>query len=168
MDWHSEDKFAAWEIFTTGMKLYYSMAHTKEETKVDNILFFGGNEATDRWTTLKDQVSAEDQLKPDKVFTVFTNSFEKSSSHWQARDEYLCDIKQGRQQTTAELDIYIKDLVRRCQFPIEEAETCKVNLLHGSKSSHAAVDYTLRLRTHRDQTRHVANSHILKDQPIVS
>ena len=28
-------------------------------------------------------------------------------------DEYLSDIKQDKNQTTAELDIYIKDLIRR-------------------------------------------------------
>ena len=44
-------------------------------------------------------------------------ALKKSSSHLQARDEYLSDIKQSKHQTTAELDIYIKDLIRRCQFP---------------------------------------------------
>ena len=34
---------------------------------------------------LKEQLSAEDQKKPDKVFTVFAKSFKESSSHWQAR-----------------------------------------------------------------------------------
>ena len=33
------------------------------------------------------------------------------------------DIKEGKQQTTAELDIYIKDLVKRCQFPHQEVES---------------------------------------------
>ena len=41
MDWHAEDKSVAWEHFTTLMKLYYTVAHTKEEAKVDIILFFG-------------------------------------------------------------------------------------------------------------------------------
>ena len=57
---------------------------------------------------LEEQMSAEDQALSDKVFEAFTNSFEKSSSYWQAREEYLGDIKQSKQQTTAELDIYIK------------------------------------------------------------
>ena len=64
------------------------------------------------------------------MFTVFANSFEKSSTHWQARDEYLGDIKQSKQQTTAELDLYIKDLVRRCQFKQEETESRKIDLLY--------------------------------------
>ena len=61
----------------------------------------------------------------DTVFKAFANSFEKSSSHWQARDEYLSDIKQDKNQTTAELDIYIKDLIRRCQFPPEDQRDLK-------------------------------------------
>ena len=63
----------------------------------------------------------------DTVFKAFTNSFEKSSSHWQARDEYLSDIKQDKNQTTAELDIYIKDLIRRCQFSPKDQESRKIN-----------------------------------------
>ena len=66
----------------------------------------------------------------DTVFKAFANSFEKSSSHWQARNEYLSDIKQDKNQTTAELDIYIKDLIRRCQFPPEDQESRKIDLLY--------------------------------------
>ena len=95
MDWHAEDKSAAWEHFTTRLKLYYTVAHTPKEAQVDTILFFVGTEATDRWKTLKEQMSAEDQASPDKVFEAFVNSFEKSSSYWQAREEYLSDIKQN-------------------------------------------------------------------------
>ena len=61
MEWHTEDKSAAWQHFTTKVKLYYTVAHTKEEAKVDTILFFGDTEARpDRWKTLKEQMSAED------------------------------------------------------------------------------------------------------------
>ena len=56
-------------------------------------------------------------MMQDTVFKAFANSFEKSSSHWQARDEYLSDIKQDKNQTTAELDIYIKDLIRKVPVP---------------------------------------------------
>ena len=115
MEWHAEDKSVAWEHFTTRMQLYYTVAHTKEEAKVDTIEN-SSLEATDRWKTLKEQMSAEDCKSSDKVFTALANSFEKSSSYWQAREEYLSDIKQSHQQTTAELNIYSKDLVRRCQF----------------------------------------------------
>ena len=77
------------------------------------------------------------------VFKAFVNSFEKNSSHWQARDEYLLDIKQAKHQTMAELDIYIKDLVRRCQFPQEEQETHKIDLLY-----HATAHFEVRKFVH--------------------
>ena len=120
MDWNAEDKLAAWMYFQQRLKLYYMMAGTPKEARVDVMLFFGAKEADERWTTLKDQLEKEDQEDIEKVFKVFANSFEKSSSHWQARDEYLSDYKQGKYQTTAELDIYIKDLIRRCQFKTPE------------------------------------------------
>ena len=123
------------------MKLYYTVAHTKE-AKVNTILFFWGTKATDRWKTLKEQLSTEDCKAPDKVFIAFTNSFEKSSLFWQAR-EYLRDIKQTPQQTMAELDIYIKDLIRRCQFKTEEVESRKVDLLY-----HATVHFEVRKFLH--------------------
>ena len=77
------------------------------------------------------------------MFKAFANSFEKSSSHWQARDEYLSDIKQDKNQTTAELDIYIKDLIRRCQFPPEDQESRKIDLLY-----HATAHFEVRKFVH--------------------
>ena len=77
------------------------------------------------------------------VFKAFANSFEKSSSHWQARDEYLSDIRQDKNQTTAELDIYIKDLIRRCQFPPEDQESRKIDLLY-----HATAHFEVRKFVH--------------------
>ena len=79
----------------------------------------------------------------DTVFKAFANSFEKSSSHWQARDEYLSDIKQDKNQTTVELDIYIKDLIRRCQFPPEDQESRKIDLLY-----HATAHFEVRKFVH--------------------
>ena len=79
----------------------------------------------------------------DTVFKAFANSFEKSSSHWQARDKYLSDIKQDKHQTTAELDIYIKDLIRRCQFPPEDQESRKIDLLY-----HATAHFEVRKFVH--------------------
>ena len=79
----------------------------------------------------------------DTVFKAFANSFEKSSSHWQARDEYLSDIKQDKNQTTAELDIYIKDLIRRCQFPPKDQESRKIDFLY-----HATAHFEVRKFVH--------------------
>ena len=112
------------------------------EARVTHILFYGGKEASERWTALKDQVEGNID-EADTVFKAFANSFEKSSSHWQARDEYLSDIKQDKNQTTAELDIYSKDLIRRCQFPPEDQESRKIDLLY-----HATAHFEVRKFIH--------------------
>ena len=120
MDWNAEDKQAVWAFYKERLEQYFVIAGTPQIAKVTNILFYGGKEASERWTALKDQVDQHKLDDADTVFKAFANSFKKSSSHWQARDEYLSDIKQTNHQTTAEWDIYIKDLIRRCQFSHEE------------------------------------------------
>ena len=114
-----------------------------QAAKVTHILFYSGKEASERWTALTDQVHQTKLNDTDTVFKAFANSFEKSSSHWQARDEYLSDIKQTKHQTTGELDIYIKDLIRRYQFPQEEQESHKIDLLY-----HATAHFEVRKFVH--------------------
>ena len=142
MDWNAEDKQAAWAFYRERLEQYFVIAGTPKEARVTHILFYGGKEASERWTALKDQVQGNID-EADTVFKAFANSFEKSSSHWQARDEYLSDIKQDKNQTTAELDIYIKDLIRRCQFPPEDQESRKIDLLY-----HATAHFEVRKFVH--------------------
>ena len=142
MDWNAEDKQAAWAFYRERLEQYFVIAGTPKEARVTHILFYGGKEASERWTALKDQVEGNKD-EADTVFKAFANSFEKSSSHWQARDEYLSDIKQDKNQTTAELDIYIKDLIRRCQFPPEDQESRKIDLLY-----HATAHFEVRKFVH--------------------
>ena len=142
MDWNAEDKQAAWAFYRERLEQYFVIAGTPNEAKVTHILFYGGKEASEQWTALKDQVEGNKD-DADTVFKAFANSFEKSSSHWQARDEYLSDIKQDKNQTTAELDIYIKDLIRRCQFPPKDQESRKIDLLY-----HATAHFEVRKFVH--------------------
>ena len=142
MDWNAEDKQAAWAFYRERLEQYFVIAGTPKGAQVTHILFYGGKEASERWTALKDQVEGNID-EADTVFKAFANSFEKSSSHWQARDEYLSDIKQDKNQTTAELDIYIKDLIRRCQFPPEDQESRKIDLLY-----HATAHFEVRKFVH--------------------
>ena len=92
---------------------------------------------------MKKQLDEDGQHNADQVFQVFADNFKKSSSHWQARDEYLGDIKQTKQQTTAELDLYIKDLDWRCQFKQGEVESRKIDLLY-----HATLHFEVRKYVH--------------------
>ena len=142
MDWNAEDKQAAWAFYRERLEQYFVIAGTPNEAQVTYILFYGGKEASEWWTALKDKVKRKKD-DSDTVFKAFANSFEKSSSHWQARDEYLSDIKQSKHQTMAELDIYIKDLIRRCQFPQEDQESHKIDLLY-----HATAHFEVRKFVH--------------------
>ena len=132
------------------------IAGTPKEARVTHILFYGGKEASERWTALKDQVEGNKD-DADTMFKAFANSFEKSSSHWQARDEYLSDIKQDKNQTTAELDIYIKDLIRRCQFPPEDQESRKIDLLY-----HATAHFEVRKFVHNAKQEELKYDHMIE------
>ena len=156
MDWNAEDKQAAWAFYRERLEQYFVIAGTPMEARVTHILFYGGKEASERWTALKDQVEGNKD-EADTVFKAFANSFEKSSSHWQARDEYLSDIKQDKNQTTAELDIYIKDLIRRCQFPPEDQESRQIDLLY-----HATAHFEVRKFVHNAKQEELKYDHMIE------
>ena len=105
---------------------------------------------------MKDQVEGNKD-DSDTVFKAFANSFDKSSSHWQARDEYLSDIKKSKHQTMAELDIYIKDLIRRCQFSQEDQESCKIDLLY-----HATAHFEVRKFVHNAKPEELNYDHMIE------
>ena len=156
MDWNAEDKQAAWAFYRERLEQYFIIAGTPNEAKVTHILFYGGKEASEWWTALKDQVEGNKD-DSDTMFKAFANSFEKSSSHWQARDEYLSDIKQSKHQTTAELDIYIKDLIRRCQFSQEDQESHKIDLL-----CHATAYFEVRKFVHNARPEELKYDHMIE------
>ena len=156
MDWNAEDKQAAWAFDRERLEQYFVIAGTPREAKVTHILFYGGKEASEQWTALKDQVEGNKD-EADTVFKAFANSFERSSSHWQARDKYLSDIKQDKNQTTAELDIYIKDLIRRCQFPPEDQESRKIDLLY-----HATAHFEVRKFVHNAKQEELKYDHMIE------
>ena len=156
MDWNAEDKQAASAFYRERLEQYFVIAGTPREARVAHILFYGGKEASERWTALKDQVEGNKD-EADTVFKAFANSFEKSSSHWQARDEYLSDIKQDKNQTTAELDIYIKDLIKRCQFPPEDQESRKIVLLY-----HATAHFEVRKFVHNAKHEELKYDHMIE------
>ena len=67
MDWNAEDKQAAWAFYRERLEQYFMIAGTPREAKVTHILFYGGKEASERWTALKDQVEGN----KDDTDTVF-------------------------------------------------------------------------------------------------
>ena len=59
MDWNAEDKQAAWAFYWARLEQYFMIAGTPNGAKVTHILFYGGKEASERWTALKDQVEGD-------------------------------------------------------------------------------------------------------------
>ena len=48
----------------------------------------------------------------EQVWEAFEKSFEQSTSFWHFRDTYLADFRQDESETTADLDLLIKQTVR--------------------------------------------------------
>ena len=96
----------------------------------------GGDEAYNRWDTLEGTV--QDRKKVDQVWDTFEKSFEQSTSFWHFRDAYLADFRQDELETTADLDLRIKQTVRGCQWKKETEEERMIDLLY-----HAMIYYEI-------------------------
>ena len=97
----------------------------------------GGDEAYNCWDTLEETVEDRKQVK--QVWDTFEKSFEQSTSFWHFRDAYLADFRQIESETTADLDLHIKQTVRGCQWKKETEEERMINLLY-----HATIYYEIR------------------------
>ena len=101
------------------------------------ILVAGGDKAYNCWDTLEETV--KDCKKVDEVWNAFEKSFEQSTSFWHFRDAYLADFRQDELETTADLDLCIKQTVRGCQWKKESEEERMIDLLY-----HATIYYEIR------------------------
>ena len=110
MNWRAADKVAAWKLFKWRMNVIFVADQIPEERQWALILVAGGDEAYNFWDTLEETV--EDHKKVDKVWDTFEKSFEQSTSFWHFRDAYLADFRQDELETTADLDLCIKQTVR--------------------------------------------------------
>ena len=107
-----------------------------EERQYALILVAGGEEAYSCWDTLEDMV--QDPKKVDQVWEAFEKSFEQSTSFWHFRDAYLADFRQDPTESTADLDLRIKQTVRGCQWQKDTEEEGMINLLY-----HATIYYEI-------------------------
>ena len=101
------------------------------------ILVAGGNEAYNRWDTLEETVENREDV--EQVWQAFEKSFEQTSSFWHFRDAYLADVRQEDTETTADLDLRIKQIVKGCQWPKGTEEQYMIDLLY-----HATIYYEIR------------------------
>ena len=75
---------------------------------------------------------------PEQVWNAFEKSFEQSTSFWHFRDTYLADFRQDPTESTADLDLHIKETTRGCQWKKETEEEQMINLLY-----HATIYYEI-------------------------
>ena len=114
MNWRAADKVATWKVFKWRMEVIFLADQIPEERQLALILVAGGDEAYNRWDTLEDTVKDRKVVK--QVWDAFENSFEQSTSFWHFRDVYLADFRQDESETTADLDLRIKQTVKGCQW----------------------------------------------------
>ena len=136
MDWRAADKVAAWKLFKQWMKVIFVADQVPEDRQYALILVAGGDEAYNCWDTLEETV--DDPKKVDQVWDTFEKSFGQSTSFWHFRDTYLADFRQDPSETTADLDLRIKQMVKGCQWK-ESEEEWMINLLY-----HATIYYEIR------------------------
>ena len=137
MNWRAADKVAAWKVFKRRMEVIFMADQIPEERQWALILMAGGDEAYNRWDTLEDTV--QDRKKVEQVWKAFEKSFEQSTSFWHFRDTYLADFRQDESETTADLDLHIKQTVRGCQWQKESKQERMIDLLY-----HATIYYEIR------------------------
>ena len=136
MNWRAADKVATWKLFKRRMKVIFVADQVPEERQWALILVAGGDEAYNRWDTLEETV--KDCKKVDEVWNAFEKSFEQSTSFWHFRDAYLADFRQEESETTADLDLRIKQTIRGCQWEKESEEERMIDLLY-----HATIYYEI-------------------------
>ena len=119
------------------MEVIFVVDQIPEDRQWALILVAGGDEAHNRWDTLEEKV--DDRKVVKQVWDVFENSFEQSTSFWHFRDIYLADFRQDESETTADLDLRIKQTIKGCQWGKEHDEIRMIDLLY-----HATIYYEIR------------------------
>ena len=132
MDWRAVDKVAEWRIFRKKMTIIFIADGIPLEQQYAKVLVAGGNEAFNRWQAIEPLMDA-DKKDPaediDAFWDYFEKSFEQTASHWHYIDQYLSDFRQEPDESTADLDIRIRELVKGCKFPEDQVECRRLELL---------------------------------------
>ena len=136
MDWRAADKVATWKVFKHYMKVIFVADQVPAERQYALILVAGGDEAFNCWNTVEGTV--EDPKDSDQVCDAFEKSFKQSTLFWHFRDAYLADFRQYSTESTADLDLPIKESIRGCQWKKETQEEWMIDLLY-----HATIYYEI-------------------------
>ena len=116
-----------------------------------SIIGFLGTKSFKQWQHLDISKKDEEKKHPENMFKAFVDTLEVSISHWNHINEMYSDIRQGKQETTNQLDQHIKILVKRCSYTTEWEEQCQLELLfHAMK--HFKVKKWVRSQTALNET----------------
>ena len=149
MDWDSEDKVQSFQNYKRRMQMYLAVTKVDAAMQWNHIVLLMGDEGLRRWDAIN--MDDEDKKDPAKVWTKFEDSLEKTKSFWGYIDEYLSDVRQGPTESTAELDVRIQTLVRKCNFPQDQIESRKLELLYHA-SRHFEVKKYCKEKDRKDIT----------------
>ena len=132
MDWRAMDKVAEWKIFRKKMTIIFIADGIPTEQQYAKVLVAGGNEAFNQWQVIK-QLMQANKKDPAKDINAFWHYFEKSikqtASHWHYIDQYLSDFMQEPDESTTDLDLRIRELVKGCKFPDKQVKCRRLKLL---------------------------------------
>ena len=115
-DWHSDDQQTAFEEWQGHITLTLEASNTPQERWYASIIGFLGTEGFKWWQHLDISKQNEQKKIPENVFKAFTDTLEVLTSYWNHIDEMYSDIRQGKQETTNQLDQCIKILVKKCGY----------------------------------------------------
>ena len=121
----------------------------------------GGDKAYNHWDTLKETV--QDRKKVDQVWDAFEKSFKQSTSFWHFRDAYLADFRQDESETTADLDLRIKQTVSGCQWKKENEEERMIDLLY-----HATIYYKIHKFVQESEPATLTYEMVIEKQRLMS
>ena len=128
-DWHAEDQQQAFDEWKGQITLALHASSINRDIWFATIIGYLSKEGFKHWNTLLISTDEEAQKDPEKVFKAIADTLEVSTSYWNHIDEIYSDIKQGDNESTDQLDQWIKNFVERCQYSNEEKLVCRTELL---------------------------------------
>ena len=151
-DWHSDDQQTAFKEWKGHMTLTLEASNIPPERWYASIIGFLGQEGFQCWQHLDISKKPQDKKSPDKVFKAIANTLEVSTSYWNYINEMYSNIQQREQETTNQLDQYIKVIFKNCGYMSDkEKKKCQMELLfHVTK--HFKVKRWVRTQTAQNET----------------
>ena len=118
-DWPSDDQQTAFKEWQGHITLMLEASNIPPERWYASIIGFLGTEGFKWWQHFNISKKDKEKKHPENVFKAFADTLEVLTSHWNHINEMYSNIRQGKQETTNQLDQCIKILVKRCGYTTE-------------------------------------------------